>query len=206
MFPEVAMMSDEEVFRMLCGKVASYEDFKNKSEEEKTQVLKEHYLNPMKEYVYSEFQIPSDTPLEQVLAQVKEQESAIITARFENRKKPHTYTYRIEYKWLGTEMPYVTGTPWYRQPGTYSFRSNLGSGIQNVRIRKKDSPQDDRFDASGYNGSGDITAKTGDGKQITVTVTDKGSGKVEVACAGAVSFTEELTFRGNPIPRNPLWN
>ena len=148
-------------------------------------------------------------------------ERASIIASFENAKKPHTYTYRVENydNRLNTEESYVSGTPWYRQPGKYSFWSNSGSGIQNVsisgrvrndgtygvsiQIRKKDSPQD-MFDTWGCKGNGDITAKNHGGKQITVTVTDNGSGKVEVTSTGEVSCTKELTFRGGTIPHNPL--
>ena len=222
-YPRFAMMSDEEVFDEIFRKKASYKDFEKKSVEEKTRIIKEKFLNKIKEFVYSESQIPLDTPLEQALAQAKERGSANITARFENAKKQRTYTYRIDNynNRLNTEESYVAGTPWYRQPGTYSFWSNSGSGIQNVSIsgrvrddgtydvsiwiRKKEGSQNgDSFHASGYNGSGDITAKNRGGQQITVTVTEKGSGKVEVACTGAVSFTEELTFRGNSIPLKPF--
>ena len=223
--PEYKTMSDEEFFNEFFKDSYSYADFKTKTEEEKTQFLKEQYLNPMKEGFYSELQIPLDTPLEQALAQLKEQESARISARIENAKKQHTYTYRVENynNRLGTEALYITDTPWYQQHGQYSYddwdspdiqrislssRAN-GNGKYNVSIsiQKKDSQQGYWFSAFGYNGSGDITAKTHDGsKQITVTVTDNGSGKVGVTSTGEVSFTKELTFRGSSIPRNPLWN
>lgn len=222
--PEFATMSDEEVFHAIFGKEAPYEDFKTKSEEEKTQFLKEQYLNPVKEGFYSELQIPLDTPLEQALAQLKEQESAHINARIENAKKQRTYMYRVENynNLLGTEALYITDTPWYQQNGYYSYddwdspdiqrislssRAN-GNGKYNVSIEiSKNGSSGERFSASGYDGSGAITAKTHDGsKQITVTVTDNGSGKVGLTSTGEVSFTKELTFRGSSIPRNPLWN
>ena len=62
--PEYKTMSDEEFFNEFFKDSYSYADFKTKTEEEKTQFLKEQYLNPMKEGVYSELQIPLDTPLE----------------------------------------------------------------------------------------------------------------------------------------------
>ena len=49
-----------------------------------------------------------------------------------------------------------------------------------------------------------MTAKAHGGKQITVTVTEKGPRKAEVVCTGEISFTKELTFRGKEIPLNPL--
>ena len=223
--PEAATASDEEFFNAVFEDSGSYAEFLNKSAEEQTQIIKEKFLNPMKESVYDEFQIPPNTPLEQALAQGKEHQIALINARFENVKKPRTYTYRVEnYSTrLYTEAPYVSGTPWYQQPGDYSYddwdspdiqrislssRANAnGNGKYNVSIsiRKKGS-LDNTFRASGYNGSGAITAKNRDDKQITVTVTEKASGKVEVVCTGEVSFTKELEFRGHSIPRNPLMN
>jgi len=222
--PEYKTMSDEEFFNEFFKDSYSYADFKTKTEEEKTQFLKEQYLNPMKEGVYSNFQISPDTPLEQALAQLKEQESVRISARIENAKKQRTYTYRVDNynNRLDTEALYITGTPWYQQHGQYSYYDWASPDIQSISlssraegngkyhvsisIQKKDSQQGYRFSASGYNGSGDITAKTHDGsKQITVTVTDNGSGKVEVTSTGEVSCTaKELTFRGHSIPSNPL--
>ena len=222
--PEYKTMSDEEFFNEFFKDSYSYADFKTKTEEEKTQFLKEQYLNPMKEGVYSKLQIPLDTPLEQALAQLKEQESVRISARIENAKKQRTYTYRVDNynNRLDTEALYITGTPWYQQHGQYSYYDWASPDIQSISlssraegngkyhvsisIQKKDSQQGYWFSASGYNGSGDITAKTHDGsKQITVTVTDNGSGKVEVTSTGEVSCTaKELTFRGHSIPSNPL--
>ena len=155
---------------------------------------------------------------------MKEQESVRISARIENAKKQRTYTYRVDNynNRLDTEALYITGTPWYQQHGQYSYYDWASPDIQSISlssraegngkyhvsisIQKKDSQQGYWFSASGYNGSGDITAKTHDGsKQITVTVTDNGSGKVEVTSTGEVSCTaKELTFRGHSIPSNPL--
>ena len=172
-----------------------------------------------------------DTPLEQALAQGKEHQIALINARFENVKKPRTYTYRVENysNRLDTTAVYITGTPWYQQPGPGAYlhydhndidpdhikaaslsTTDQGNGKYNVSIsiRKKGSPDEVQFLAFGYNGSGDITAKTYDGsKQITVTVTDDGAGSVKVTSTGEVSFTDKrLGFRGHSIPRNPLRN
>jgi len=221
--PDVATMSDEEVFHAIFGKEAPYEDFKNKTVAEKTQFLKEYYLNPMKKQVYRA--IPLDTPLEQALAQMKEQSIAHISANIENAKKQHTYAYRVENynNRLGTEALYITGTPWYQQHGQYSYNDWYSPDIQriglssraegngkydvSIKIEKNGSSRE-WFSASGYNGSGDITAKTHDGsKQITVTVTDNGSGKVEVTSTGEIPFTaKELTFRGEEISNHPLKN
>ena len=220
--PEVATMSDEEVFHAIFGKEAPYEDFKNKTVAEKTQFLKEYYLNPMKERIYNDFQISPDTPLEQALAQMKEQQTAHINARIENAKKQRTYTYRVGYN-LHTEALYVSGTPWYQQHGQYRYddwsspdiqRISLssrakGNGKYDVSIEiKKNGSSGEQFSAFDYDGSGAITAKTHDGsKQITVTVTDKGSGKVEVTSTGEIPFTaKELTFRGEEIYNHPLRN
>ena len=227
--PEAATASDEEVFNEILGDFCSYAEFLNKSAEEQTQIIKEKFLNPYKKSVYNVFQIPLDTPLEQALEQGKEQQTAFINARIENAKKPRTYTYRVELNRLHTEALYVTGTPWYQQPGPGAYlhydhndidpdhikaaslsTTDQGNGKYNVSIsiRKKGSPNEDRFQASGYDGSGAITAKTDDGsKQITVTVTDDGAGSVKVTSTGEVSFTDKrLGFRGHSIPRNPLWN
>lgn len=221
--PEYKTMSDEEFFNEFFKDSYSYADFKTKTEEEKTQFLKEQYLNPMKEGVYSELQIPLDTPLEQALAQLKEQESVRISARIENAKKQRTYTYRVDNynNRLDTEALYITGTPWYQQHGQYSYYDWASPDIQSISlssraegngkyhvsisIQKKDSQQGYWFSASGYDGSGAITAENRGGKQITVTVTDNGSGKVEITSTGEVSVTKELTFRGSSIPRNPLF-
>ena len=227
--PEAATASDEEFFNAVFEDSGSYAEFLNKSAEEQTQIIKEKFLNPMKESVYKWWQIPPDTPLEQALAQGKEQQTARINARIENAKKPRTYTYRVEFNRLYTEALYVSGTPWYQQPGPGAYlhydhndidpdhikvaslsTTDQGNGKYNVSIsiRKKGSPNEDRFQASGYDGSGAITAKTDDGsKQITVTVTDDGAGSVKVTSTGEVSFTDKrLGFRGHSIPRNPLWN
>ena len=219
--PGAATASDEEVFNGILGGFCSYAEFLNKSAEEQTQIIKEKFLNPYKKSIYNAFQIPLDTPLEQALAQGKEHQIALINARFENVKKPRTYTYRVELNRLYTEAPYVSGTPWYQQNGSYSYddwdspdiqrislssRAN-GNGKYNVsiEIQKKGSPGN-TFQAFDYDGSGAITAKAHGGKQITVTVTEKASGKVEVVCTGEVSCTaKELTFRGSSIPRNPLF-
>lgn len=223
--PEAATTSDEEFFNILFKGSYLYADFKTKSAEEKTQFLKEQYLNSMKERFYSELQIPLDTPLEQALAQLKEQESARISANMENAKKQRTYTYRVDNynNRLYTEEPYVTGTPWYQQHGQYSYYDWASPDIQyislssrakgngkydvSISVQKNGSPQG-WFSASDYDGSGAITAKTHDGsKQITVTVTDKGSGKVEVTSTGEIPFTaKELTFRGEEISNHPLRN
>ena len=223
--PEAATTSDEEFFNILFKGSYLYADFKTKSAEEKTQFLKEQYLNSMKERFYSELQIPLDTPLEQALAQLKEQESARISANMENAKKQRTYTYRVDNynNRLYTEEPYVTGTPWYQQHGQYSYYDWASPDIQyislssrakgngkydvSISVQKNGSPQG-WFSASDYDGSGAITAKTHDGsKQITLTVTDNGSGKVEVTSTGEIPFTaKELTFRGKEISNHPLRN
>ena len=221
--PEVATMSDEEFFNGFFKDSYPYEDFKTKSAEEKTKWLKDYYLNPMKEGIYNDFQISPDTPLEQALAQMKEESIASLSANIENAKKQHTYTYRVDNynNRLYTDASYVTGTPWYQQHGQYSYydwestdirQISLssraeGNGKYDVSIEiEKNGSSREWFSAFGYNGSGDITAKTHDGsKQITVTVTDNGSGKVEVTSTGEVSCTaKELTFRGHSIPSNPL--
>jgi len=226
--PEAATASDEEFFNAVFEDSGSYAEFLNKSAEEQTQIIKEKFLNPMKESVYKWWQIPPDTPLEQALAQGKEQQTARINARIENAKKPRTYTYRVEFNRLYTEALYVSGTPWYQQPGPGAYlhydhndidpdhikvaslsTTDQGNGKYNVSIsiRKKGSPNEDRFQAFGYDGSGAITAKAYGGKQITVTVTDDGAGSVKVTSTGEVSFTDKrLGFRGHSIPRNPLWN
>ena len=221
--PEAATTSDEEFFNILFKGSYPYADFKTKSAEEKTQFLKEQYLNSMKERLYSELQIPPDTPLEQALAQWKEQDSARISANMENAKKQRTYTYRVDNynNRLYTEEPYVTGTPWYQQHGQYSYYDWASPDIQyislssrakgngkydvSISVQKNGSPRG-WFSASDYDGSGAITAKTDDGsKQITVTVTDNGSGKVEVTSTGEIPFTaKELTFRGEEISNHPL--
>jgi len=221
--PEAATTSDEEFFNILFKGSYLYADFKTKSAEEKTQFLKEQYLNSMKERFYSELQIPLDTPLEQALAQLKEQESARISANMENAKKQHTYTYRVDNynNRLYTEEPYVTGTPWYQQHGQYSYYDWASPDIQyislssrakgngkydvSISVQKNGNPQG-WFSASDYDGSGAITAKTHDGsKQIILTVTDNGSGKVEVTSTGEIPFTaKELTFRGDEISHHPL--
>ena len=221
--PEVATMSDEEFFNGFFKDSYSYADFEKKSAEEKTQFFKENILNPIKERIYNDFQISPDTPLEQVLAQLKEQESARISARIENAKKQRTYTYRVDNynNRLDTDASYVTGTPWYQQHGQYSYNDWYSPDIQHIGLSsraegngkydvsieiEKNGSSREWFSAFGYNGSGDITAKTHDGsKQITVTVTDNGSGKVEVTSTGEVSCTaKELTFRGEEISNHPL--
>lgn len=221
--PEVATMSDEEFFNGFFKDSYPYEDFKTKSAEEKTKWLKDYYLNPMKEGIYNDFQISPDTPLEQALAQMKEESIASLSANIENAKKQRTYTYHVDNynNRLATNESYVTGTPWYQQHGQYSYydwestdirQISLssraeGNGKYDVSIEiEKNGSSREWFSAFGYNGSGDITAKTHDGsKQITVTVTDNGSGKVEVTSTGEVSCTaKELTFRGHSIPSNPL--
>ena len=226
--PGAATMSDEVFFNAVFKDSGSYAEFLNKSAEEQTQIIKEKFLNPLKESIYSSLQIPPDTPLEQALEQGKEQQTALINARIENAKKPRTYTYRVELNRLYTEALYVSGTPWYQQPGPGAYihydhndmdpdhikaaslsTTDQGNGKYNVSIsiRKKGS-LDNTFRASGYNGSGAITAKTYDGsKQITVTVTDDGAGSVKVTSTGEVSFTDKrLGFRGHSIPANPLMN
>ena len=225
--PKYKTMSDEEFFNEFFEGSYPYEYFKNKSAEEKTQWLKDHYLNPMKESIYKRWQIPPNTPLEQALAQMKEQQTAYINARIENAKKPRTYTYRVELNRLYTEAPYVSGTPWYQQPGPGAYlhydhndidpdhikaaslsTTDQGNGKYNVSIsiRKKGSSNEDQFQAFGYDGSGAITAKAYGGKQITVTVTDDGAGSVKVTSTGEVSFIDKrLGFRGHSIPRNPLF-
>lgn len=222
--PEVATMSDEEFFNGFFKDSYPYEDFKTKSAEEKTKWLKDYYLNPMKEGIYNDFQISPDTPLEQALAQAKEQHIARISANIENAKKQRTYTYHVDNynNRLATDASYVIGTPWYQQHGQYSYDDwdspdiehiSLSSEAEgngstynvSISIQKKGSPDEDRFQASGYDGSGAITAENRGGKQITVTVTDNGSGKVEITSTGEVSVTKELTFRGSSIPRNPLF-
>ena len=226
--PVAATMSDEVFFNAAFKDSGSYAEFLNKSAEEQTQIIKEKFLNPYKKSVYNVFQIPLDTPLEQALAQMKEQQTAFINARIENAKKPRTYTYRVEFNRLYTEAPYVSGTPWYQQPGPGAYlhydhndmdpdhikaaslsTTDQGNGKYNVSIsiRKKGSSNEDQFQAFGYDGSGAITAKAYGGKQITVTVTDDGAGSVKVTSTGEVSFTDKrLGFRGHSIPRNPLWN
>lgn len=224
--PEVATMSDEEFFNGFFEDSYPYEDFKTKTEEEKTQFLKENILNPMKEGIYNNFQISPDTPLEQALAQAKEQHIARISANIENAKKQRTYTYRVDNynNRLATDASYVIGTPWYQQHGQYSYDDwdspdiehiSLSSEAEgngstynvSISIQKKGSPDEDRFQASGYDGSGAITAENRGGKQITVTVTDNGSGKVEITSTGEVSCTaKELTFRGEEISNHPLRN
>jgi len=227
--PGAATASDEEVFNGILGGFCSYAEFLNKSAEEQTQIIKEKFLNPYKKSVYNVFQIPLDTPLEQALAQMKEQQTAFINARIENAKKPRAYTYRVELNRLYTEAPYVSGTPWYQQPGPGAYlhydhndidpdhikaaslsTTDQGNGKYNVSIsiRKKGSPGEVQFQAFGYDGSGAITAKTYDGsKQIILTVTDNGSGKVEVTSTGEIPFTaKELTFRGGEISNHPLRN
>ena len=223
--PEAATASDEEFFNAVFEDSGSYAEFLNKSAEEQTQIIKEKFLNPYKKSVYNVFQIPLDTPLEQALAQWKEQDSARISANMENAKKQRTYTYRVDNynNRLYTEAPYVTGTPWYQQHGQYSYYDWASPDIQyislssrakgngkydvSISVQKNGSPQG-WFSASDYDGSGAITAKTDDGsKQITVTVTDDGAGSVKVTSTGEVSFTDKrLGFRGHSIPRNPLWN
>ena len=219
--PGAATASDEEVFNEILRDFCSYAEFLNKSAEEQTQIIKEKFLNPMKESVYNVFQIPPNTPLEQALEQGKEQQTAHINARIENAKKPRAYTYRVGYNDLHTESLYVSGTPWYQQNGSYSYddwdspdiqrillssRAN-GNGKYNVSIEiQKKGSYGEQFSAFDYDGSGAITAKAYGGKQITVTVTEKASGKVEVVCTGEVSFTKELEFKGHVIPRNPLMN
>ena len=226
--PEAATASDEVFFNVFFKDSGSYAEFLNKSAEEQTQIIKEKFLNPMKESVYKWWQIPPDTPLEQALAQGKEQQTARINARIENAKKPRTYTYRVEFNRLYTEALYVSGTPWYQQPGPGAYihydhndidpdhikaaslsTTDQGNGKYNVSIsiRKKGSSNEDQFQAFGYDGSGAITAKAYGGKQITVTGTDDGAGSVKVTSTGEVSFTDKrLGFRGHSIPRNPLMN
>ena len=224
--PKYKTMSDEEFFNEFFEGSYPYEYFKNKSAEEKTQWLKDHYLNPMKESIYKRWQIPPNTPLEQALAQWKEQDSARISANMENAKKQRTYTYRVDNynNRLYTEAPYVTGTPWYQQHGQYSYYDWASPDIQYISlssrakgngkydvsisvVQKNGSPQG-WFSASDYDGSGAITAKTDDGsKQITVTVTDDGAGSVKVTSTGEIPFTaKELTFRGKEISNHPLRN
>ena len=226
--PVAATMSDEVFFNAAFKDSGSYAEFLNKSAEEQTQIIKEKFLNPMKESIYKWWQIPPNTPLEQALAQGKEQQTALINARIENAKKPRAYTYRVELNRLYTEALYVSGTPWYQQPGPGAYihydhndidpdhikaaslsTTDQGNGKYNVSIsiRKKGSSNEDQFQAFGYDGSGAITAKAYGGKQITVTVTDDGAGSVKVTSTGEVSFTDKrLTFRGHSIPRNPLMN
>ena len=226
--PEAATASDEEFFNAVFEDSGSYAEFLNKSAEEQTQIIKEKFLNPMKESIYKWWQIPPNTPLEQALAQGKEQQTALINAHIENAKKPRAYTYRVELNRLYTEALYVSGTPWYQQPGPGAYihydhndidpdhikaaslsTTDQGNGKYNVSIaiQKKGSPGN-IFQAFGYDGSGAITAKAYDGsKQITVTVTDDGAGSVKVTSTGEVSFTDKrLGFRGHSIPANPLMN
>ena len=221
MNPGTTTMSDEEAFEWITDKKESYDNFKDKNAEEKSQFLKS-FLNKSKTEMYRYLSLPPDAPLEQALAQMKEQQIEYINTRIENAKKQHIYTYSIKYDRLDTEAPYVSGAPWYRQErGSYSFWDNsdnirfvkIYGRLQNdgkyevsIGIRKKDSERSDWFSASGYDGSGAITAKNRDDKQITVTVTEKGPRKAEVVCTGEISFTKELTFRGYPIPDSPLWN
>ena len=221
MNPEITTMSDEEAFEWITDKKESYDDFKDKNAEEKSQFLK-RFLNKFKTEIYQYLSLPPDTPLEQALAQMKEQQIADISADIENAKKQHIYTYSIKNDRLDTEAPYVSGAPWYRQErGSYRFwddsdnikfvkiygrLQNDGKYEVSIGIEKKGSERSDWFSASGYDGSGAITAKNRDDKQITVTVTEKDPRKVEVVCDGEISFTKELTFRGYPIPDSPLWN
>ena len=221
MLPKSTTMSDEEAFEWITDKKESYDNFKDKNAEEKSQFLKP-FLNKFKTEIYRYLSLPPDTPLEQALAQIKEQDTARITANVEKAKQPRAYTYRVEYNRLHTEAPYVSGAPWYRQErGSYSFWHNsdnirsvtIYGRLQNdgkykvsIGIRKKDSERSDWFSASGYDGSGAITAKNRDDKQITVEVTEKGPRKAEVVCDGEISFTKELTFRGKEIPLNLLWD
>ena len=225
MNPGTTTMSDEEAFEWITDEKESYDDFKDKNAEEKSQFLKP-FLNKLKTEMYQYLSLSPDAPLEQALAQMKEQQIEWISAHIENAKKQHIYTYRVENynNRLDTEAPYVSGAPWYRQErGSYSFWDNsdniksvrIYGRLQNdgkykvsIEIGKKGSKRDDwfNFSASGYDGSGAITAKTRDGKQITVTVTEKDPRKVEVVCDGDISFTKkELTFRGYPIPESPFW-
>ena len=219
MNPEITTMSDEEAFEWITDKKESYDNFKDKNAEEKSQFLKS-FLNKFKTEMYQYLSLPPDTPLEQALAQMKEQQIEWISARIENAKKQHIYTYSIKYDRLHTEAPYVSGAPWYRQErGSYSFwddsdnirfvkiygrLQNDGKYEVSIGIRKKDSERSDWFSAFGYDGSGAITAKNRDDKQITVTVTEKGPRKAEVVCTGEISFTKELTFRGEEISNYPL--
>ena len=219
MNPWITTMSDEEAFEWITDKKESYDNFKDKNAEEKSQFLKS-FLNKFKTEMYQYLSLPPDTPLEQALAQMKEQQIEWISARIENAKKQHIYTYSIKYDRLHTEAPYVSGAPWYRQErGSYSFwddsdnirfvkiygrLQNDGKYEVSIGIRKKDSERDDWFSAFGYDGSGAITAKNRDDKQITVTVTEKGPRKAEVVCTGEISFTKELTFRGEEISNYPL--
>ena len=223
MNPETTTMSDEEAFEWITDKKESYDDFKDKNAEEKSQFLKP-FLNKFKTEIYQYLSLPPDTPLEQAMAQMKEQQIEWISSDIENAKKQHIYTYRVENynNWLHTEAPYVSGAPWYRQErGSYSFwddsdnirfvkiygrLQNDGKYEVSIGIEKKGSERSDWFSASGYDGSGAITAKNRDDKQITVTVTEKDPRKVEVVCDGEISFTKELTFRGYPIPDNPFRN
>ena len=219
MNPEITTMSDEEAFEWITDKKESYDDFKDKNAEEKSQFLK-RFLNKFKTEIYQYLSLPPDTPLEQALAQMKEQQIADISADIENAKKQHIYTYSIKNDRLDTEAPYVSGAPWYRQErGSYRFwddsdnikfvkiygrLQNDGKYEVSIGIEKKGSERSDWFSASGYDGSGAITAKNRDDKQITVTVTEKDPRKVEVVCDGEISFTKELTFRGYEISAYPL--
>ena len=221
MNPWITTMSDEEAFDWITDKKESYDDFKDKNAEEKSQFLKP-FLNKYKTEIYQYLSLPPDAPLEQALAQMKEQQIEWISACIENAKKQHIYTYSIKYDRLDTEAPYVSGAPWYRQErGSYSFwddsdnirfvkiygrLQNDGKYEVSIGIRKKDSERSDWFSASGYDGSGAITAKNRDDKQITVTVTEKDPRKAEVVCTGEISFTKELTFRGDEISDNPFRN
>ena len=224
MNPGTTTMSDEEAFEWITDKKESYDNFKDKNAEEKSQFLKS-FLNKSKTEMYRYLSLPPDAPLEQALAQMKEQQTAFINARIENAKKPRTYTYRVDNynNRLYTEAPYVTGTPWYQQHGQYSYYDWASPDIQyislssrakgngkydvSISVQKNGSPQG-WFSASDYDGSGAITAKTHDGsKQIILTVTDNGSGKVEVTSTGEIPFTaKELTFRGGEISNHPLRN
>ena len=219
MNPEITTMSDEEAFDLITNKKESYDNFKDKNAEEKSQFLK-RFLNKFKTEIYQYLSLPPDTPLEQALAQMKEQQIADISADIENAKKQHIYTYSIKNDRLDTEAPYVSGAPWYRQErGSYRFwddsdnikfvkiygrLQNDGKYEVSIGIEKKGSERSDWFSASGYDGSGAITAKNRDDKQITVTVTEKDPRKVEVVCDGEISFTKELTFRGYEISAYPL--
>ena len=221
MNPGTTTMSDEEAFEWITDKKESYDNFKDKNAEEKSQFLKP-FLNKYKTEIYQYLSLPPDAPLEQALAQMKEQQIADISARIENAKKQHIYMYSIKNDRLDTEAPYVSGAPWYRQErGSYSYYNWDSTDIQrislsshangngkyevSIEIEKKGSPRN-WFSASGYDGSGAITAKNRDDKQITVEVTEKDPRKVEVVCDGEISFTKkELTFRGYPISASPFW-
>jgi len=114
MNPGTTTMSDEEAFEWITDKKESYDNFKDKNAEEKSQFLKS-FLNKSKTEMYRYLSLPPDAPLEQALAQMKEQQIEYINTRIENAKKQHIYTYSIKYDRLDTEAPYVSGAPWYRQ-------------------------------------------------------------------------------------------